>query len=51
MNFTDSPFEKMMKEKPRPPRPARAHKLPKIHPIDRVKEPPKKRRSREREDR
>lgn len=29
MNFTDSTYEKMMKEKPRPYRPAPLHKPPK----------------------
>ena len=32
MNFTDSPYEKMMKEKPRPPRRDTARKLPKNSP-------------------
>jgi len=39
MNFTDSPFEKMMKEKPRPPRLTLERKPPKARPKDRVKEP------------
>jgi len=32
MNFTDSPYEKMMKEKPRPPRRGAAAKPPKGSP-------------------
>lgn len=51
MNFTDSPYEKMMKEKPRPPRLTPVLKPPKARPKDRVKEPSAKCRSREREER